>query len=229
MSKLSFKDVVSPHVDYRGQLSGVHLDKEKVFFTSDIHFFHRNIIDYCDRPFRTEGGAPDIDAMEAGLIENWNKKVPRDGIVFIVGDLAMGGKKRADDLARILRQLNGRKFLVPGNHDDYLFHSEACLKELEILTPLCELRIPDPDTKRGRQRVVLCHYAMKVWNRSHNGNWHLYGHSHHTMPPDYNIKAFDVGIDGKGYEYAPLSYSDVKNLMEMHGQNPVDHHNHNTN
>jgi hypothetical protein len=32
------------------------------------------------------------------------------------------------------------------------------------------------------QPIVLCHYAMRVWNRSHHGAWHLYGHSRGNLP-----------------------------------------------
>ncbi len=167
--------------------------------------------------------------MNEEIVKRWNERVPKDAVVFIIGDVAMGGRSRADYLADILSRLNGRLFLVPGNHDDFLFESEACLAQLEVLTPLVEIRVPDPDAgNSGRQRIVMNHFAMKIWNKSHHGTWHLYGHSHHTLPPDYKIKAFDVGIDGEGYGYAPISYEFVRNLMLAHGQESIDHHDSNT-
>lgn len=207
----------------RKRNDGIQLNKDNLFFTSDIHFFHRNIIDYCNRPWDT------VEEMNEGIIRNWNSVVRHDSTVFIIGDLAMGGRSKGPLLAKILARLNGNKYLVPGNHDTYVLESPECLEHITVLPQLYEIRIPDPDAKKGRQRVVLCHYAMKVWNRSHHGTWHLYGHSHHTMPPDYNIKAFDVGIDGPGYDYKPLSYAQVQNLMLAHGNVPVDHHNKRTN
>lgn len=196
--------------------------KDEIFFTSDIHFFHENIIKYCNRPWEN------VDDMTNGIISNWNNRVSENSHVFIVGDLAMGGLRRASELASCLRRMNGIKHLVPGNHDTYLFKSRECLDELIIEQPLTEIYVADDDAKRGRQQVILCHYSMNVWNNSHKGSWHLYGHSHHTMLPNYDKKSFDVGIDGPGYNYAPLSYEDVKSIMKNHRSVPVDHHNEET-
>jgi calcineurin-like phosphoesterase family protein len=196
----------------------------EVFFTSDIHFFHDNIIKYCNRPWAN------VNDMTAGIIENWNNKVPNDDChVFIVGDLAMGGIRRASELASCLSKMKGVKHLVPGNHDTYLFKSDECMSQLVIQQPLTEIYIEDDGARHGRQSIILCHYAMKIWNNSHKGSWHLFGHSHHTMPPDLTRKAFDVGIDGSGYGYAPLSYFDVKNIMKNHNNENVDHHSKETN
>jgi calcineurin-like phosphoesterase family protein len=200
----------------------INVEKHKLWFTSDIHFFHQNIIQYCNRPWKS------AEEMNEGIIRNWNEVVGRDHKVFIVGDLAMGGRGKADRMSAMLQRMNGEKFLVPGNHDSYVLNP-PCSNHLTILPPLFEIRVPDQEAQGGRQRIIMCHYAMKVWNGSHRGNWHLYGHSHHTMPPDYSIKAFDVGIDGKGYDYRPISYAQVKNLMDAHGQESVDHHDRYTN
>lgn len=200
----------------------ININKDELWFTSDLHFFHSNIIGYCGRPWDNQ------EEMNEGIIKNWNSVVQKHHKVFILGDVAMGGKNKASHLASILARLNGIKYMVPGNHDTYILNSPECLEHITVLPPLCELKVPDPDTKGG-QRIVLCHYAMKVWNRSHHGTWMLYGHSHHTMPPDYSIKSLDVGLDGKGYDYKPLTYDQVKNLMSSHGSDVVDHHSRKTN
>ncbi|MFK5004710.1 hypothetical protein ACI4AP_29375, partial [Klebsiella pneumoniae] len=72
------------------------------------------------------------------------------------------------------------------------------------------------------QRIVLCHYAMEVWNKSHHQAWHLYGHSHGSLPDNPNAKKFDVGVDC--HNYTPLSYQDVKNIMARKNFKPFDHH-----
>ena len=59
-------------------------DGSKIFFTSDSHFFHENIMKFCHRPFKT------IEEQDQTLIENWNKVVPQDGLVFHLGDFAWG-------------------------------------------------------------------------------------------------------------------------------------------
>lgn len=201
----------------------ISVTKERLWFTSDLHFFHNNIIVYCDRPWAN------AEEMNEGLIGNWNSAVRPGDDVFILGDLAMGGRSKAPLLAKILKRLNGNKYLIPGNHDTYILNSPECLEHITVLPPLFEIRVPDEDAAKGRQKIVLCHYAMKIWNGSHKGTWHLYGHSHHSMPPDYERKAFDIGVDGQGYQYRPQSYEEVKNLMSMYGNEPVDHHSKRTN
>jgi calcineurin-like phosphoesterase family protein len=78
---------------------------ERVFFTSDLHFNHANIIKYCQRPFAS------VWVMNEALIKRFNETVGQSDTVYILGDLAMG-----DDLSCAAR-LNGRKFLLLGNHD----------------------------------------------------------------------------------------------------------------
>lgn len=80
----------------------------RVFFTADQHFGHRNIIDFCDRPFK------DVDHMNEMLIKNWNDTVAPEDTVFVLGDFAMGKIYTTVQLARLL---NGTKILVTGNHD----------------------------------------------------------------------------------------------------------------
>ena len=83
-------------------------EPDKVFFTSDTHFGHKNIIKYCNRPFS------DIDEMNKVLINNWNKVVSEGDIVFHLGDFAFGGFPLWES---IRSRLNGSIYLIRGNHD----------------------------------------------------------------------------------------------------------------
>lgn len=85
-----------------------------VFLTSDTHFFHKNIIEYCDRPFRTLDGHADVNVMHEVLIKNWNTLVDDGDTVYHLGDFGLGPKAA---MQCILEQLNGYKVLVLGNHD----------------------------------------------------------------------------------------------------------------
>jgi calcineurin-like phosphoesterase family protein len=199
------------------------VDKNKFKVSSDLHFFHHNVLAYCSRPWTN------IEDMNEGLVTNWNSVVNKDDKAFIIGDVGMGGKSKGPLLANILSRMNGDKYLVPGNHDTYILEDSDCLEQITVLPSIYEVKLYDPSGKtKGGQKIILCHYALKVWNLSHRGSWNLYGHSHHTMPPDYNMKALDVGIDGKGYDYKPLSFNQLEELMSMHKQVPVDHHDSNT-
>ena len=79
-----------------------------VFFTSDTHFGHKNIIKYSSRPFR------DFAHMDWTIVNNWNSVIGETDVVFHLGDVAMGDSERWDE---ILKSLNGYKILVVGNHD----------------------------------------------------------------------------------------------------------------
>lgn len=83
-------------------------DGDRLFFTSDTHFNHTNILQYCNRPFKT------VDKMNETIITNWNNVVGSDDVVFHLGDFCLGG---ADEWNKILDRLNGRIYLVLGNHD----------------------------------------------------------------------------------------------------------------
>ena len=78
---------------------------------------------------------------------------------------------------------------------------------------------------RGESKsIVLCHYAMKIWNKSHHGVWHLYGHSHGTLPDDPYSMSFDVGVDC--HDFKPLGFDDIKKIMDKKKKfKPIDHHN----
>lgn len=83
-------------------------DGDSVFFTSDTHFYHTNIIDFCRRPFMN------IEAMNETLIANWNKVVGTNDIVFHLGDFCLGDSAKWNG---ILDRLNGKIYLILGNHD----------------------------------------------------------------------------------------------------------------
>ena len=79
-----------------------------VYFTSDLHLGHENVIKLCNRPFDS------IEEMDAALIRNWNRKVTNGDTVYVLGDLIYKSKKPPEEY---LRQLKGKKHLIVGNHD----------------------------------------------------------------------------------------------------------------
>lgn len=171
-------------------------DKSKVFFTSDLHFFHQNIIRYCKRPFVT------AEEMNEKLVSNWNETVPEDGIVFIVGDVSFSS---LEDTVKILKRLNGTKHLVSGNHDSHFLIHPSFKSCFASINDLLEVTVLDNERDDKKTDFVLCHYAMRVWNKSHHGAVQLYGHSHSNLPP-VGLQ-LDVGVDGNNFY--PYSYDDV--------------------
>lgn len=90
----------------------------KYFVISDTHFGHTNVIKYCNRPFK------DAKEMDSVLIKNWNETVSNKDVVIHLGDFAFCSKERARE---ICSELNGRKILIKGNHDNW---SDEFYKEI---------------------------------------------------------------------------------------------------
>lgn len=182
-----------------------------IWFSSDSHWGHTNIIKYSKRPFST------CSEMDEALIKNWNDLVTSDDLVYHLGDF---GFYPSDKNNWILSRLNGHKFLLLGNHDK---KKRIPSQYISHLGHYYELEVKDPDAQRGnKQLIVLCHYAFETWNKQHHGSWHLHGHSHHTLPSNKYQRRLDVGVDG--HNYKPISYQQVKEIMSKKVFKPVDHH-----
>lgn len=170
------------------------------WFTGDTHFGHKNIMEYSERPFKS------VNEMDEALIENWNSAVKPEDEVYHLGDVGLCEPSR---LRNILDRLNGKIYLIRGNHEK---SAMACRDRFEWVKDYYELVMDDADAHRGKQLVVLMHYAMRVWNASHHGTYHLYGHSHGSLPDDPNSRSFDAGVDC--HNFKPISYDEVKAIMK---------------
>jgi calcineurin-like phosphoesterase family protein len=164
-----------------------------IFFTADQHFYHNNIIKYCNRPFAN------VEEMNRTLMINWNNKVGQKDIVYILGDLSF---KYSDEM---LDKLNGQKILVTGDHDKNSIIFKDKFLRIEKLLKIEE---------QG-QTIVLCHYCMRVWPKSHFNSWHLFGHSHGHLEPIG--KSWDVGVDKNNF--TPLSFDEIKAIMDKRPDN----------
>ena len=182
-----------------------------IWFTSDTHFNHENIIEYSSRPFA------DLAEMESAIIANWNTVVKPGDTVYHLGDFALSwGSKHRDRIDGLLSRLNGQKWLIIGNHDrDEVTKNPRWNKVVhyhELKVDLGGLH---------KQRIVMSHYAMRVWNQMHRGSWMLHGHSHGNLS-DIGGKTMDVGVDV--HNYAPISLNQVQAFMDGRSVVECDHH-----
>lgn len=175
-------------------------EETEIFFTSDLHLGHTNIIHHCKRPFSS------TEEMDETLIQNWNKVVGPDDIAYILGDFALAHPRRIESY---LGRLVGEKHLIRGSHDRKL--QQNILARFASIHDLLTIRVPDPDAPGKQRFIVLCHYAMRTWDHSHHGSWHLYGHSHGNLPENPYSLSFDIGVDC--WNYRPVSYAQVKEKM----------------
>ncbi len=157
-------------------------------FTADTHFNHANIIRFCRRPFS------DVVEMNEAMIERWNARVGERDLVYHLGDLAWG------DWGPLLDRLNGDIILVMGGHDKKSQKKFAgrFLHSADLMDIVIE-----------GYTIVLCHYCLRVWNKSHFDSWHLFGHSHGSLPA--LGKSLDVGVDA--HDFSPWSWEEVKDYM----------------
>lgn len=200
-------------------------NEKKIWFTSDTHFGHKNIIRFSNRPFNDE------DHMNEELIKAWNEVVGEDDDVYHLGDVSLTNDEKTN---KILQRLNGKIYLIKGNHEKSVLNKENNRKRFEWIKDYHELSIETDEfdfnvpTRNKNQSIVMCHYAMRVWNRSHHQSIHLYGHSHDSLDKEGMWgKSMDVGVDS-AYRilgsFRPFSYEEIKKIMEGRGHNPVDHH-----
>lgn len=163
----------------------------RVMFTADSHFCHHGIIGMSQRPFSS------VEEMDEALIRGWNAVVRPIDTVHHLGDFAH--RATPQRAKAIFDRLNGRKFLLVGNHD------ESATKKLPWAGPPLQMA---EITVEG-QRLVVCHYAMRAWPGQHRGVVQLYGHSHGRLPGS-NL-SLDVGVDCWGY--VPVSLSQIRQRL----------------
>ena len=182
-------------------------DAEKMFFTSDTHFCHSNIIKYCKRPFAN------IAENDEEIIRRWNEKVPEDGIVFHLGDVAFGDPERVDN---ILERLNGTIYLVIGNHDWRRVVNNHKWR-FEMMTQQINMKI-------GKRHIILNHYPMLAFSgawRGEDATYQLFGHVHTSPYTDEGLdqqrmkylftSQYDVGVDNNNF--TPVSWKEVDQII----------------
>jgi len=166
------------------------LNKTKYWFTSDEHFGHANIIEYCNRPFES------VEEMDYAIIERHNEVVGKDDTVIHLGDFTLKSKEIANSY---ISKLNGNHIFIQGSHDKWMDddHHEIWEKKIEGI------------------HIVGCHYAMRVWGQSHYNSWQLFGHSHGRFQGVG--KQMDVGVDT--HNFYPYSFDEIKEIMKLKDDN----------
>lgn len=169
----------------------------KRWYTSDLHFGHKRIIELCNRPFR------DVTEMDHTIMRNWNSVVHDEDTVYILGDLAMGNIK--ESLNRV-KMLKGKKILVPGNHDRvHPCYPQKAAKAEEMrrmyedagltIAPLEVTAVPG---------WKLCHFPVSGDHTAEEryqeylptvdeGQWLVHGHVHNLWR--VKDKQTNVGVD----------------------------------
>lgn len=174
------------------------------YFTADTHFGHTNVIKYCDRPWET------VEAMNAGLVANWNATVKPQDTVYCLGDFSL----QPGWMAKTTPQLNGRKILVAGNHDLCWRKEFAVQRYLDA--GWSEVHRGTLDYDLQGTPVQLSHIPYESHDERYqnrrpvdDGRWLLHGHVHTCWK--VKCKMINVGVDV--WDYKPVSEAQLLEII----------------
>lgn len=168
-----------------------------LWFSSDHHFYHKNILKLQRHTRKGET----IDEHHELLIDAHNSLVKPEDKVMFLGDLSFGGTAKT---AKILDRLNGEKFMILGNHDNW---DQGVLKQ--YFTGISNYY----QLKHDNKHVILCHFPIAVFDRMHHGSYHLHGHTHGAYSTEG--RTLDVGIDNRPTkDMLPWHWDEIVQYME---------------
>lgn len=201
-----------------------------IYFTSDTHYYHNNVIKYCSRPYQS------VEEMDEALIKNWNDVVRPEDTVYVLGDFSLSF--RAVEL--ISSRLMGNKILIPGNHDfchtynkksrnpagwakwigKYEEFGWKVLPEIETIEfsgigifKLCHHPYTE-DNSGEAERLNQYHDKYKNWRPIDDGRILLCGHVHEKWKTKITPKGtlmINVGVDV--WDYKPVSLDDIIKVL----------------
>ena len=179
-------------------------EEHGIYFVSDLHFGHSDIIKFCNRPYRS------VQEMDEALTVNWNSVVKKDDTVFDLGDFAFAPDWRWKEL---LGKLNGHHILIIGNHDCSEYPGDSVMELFERVETEMLLEIDE-------HQVYLNHFPFLCYAGSYRNagtaTIQLFGHVHSGPRVGGKDKdrlawlfpnQYDVGVDNNNY--MPVSWQQV--------------------
>lgn len=180
-----------------------------IWITSDTHWSHTNIagpsVSSWNKGYRDYGS---VAEMNDAIVDSFNTRAGKDDLIYHLGDWSFGGKGKVVEFMDRLVCKN--VILIYGNHDYNIrkHYKHLFLETHELL-----------NRKIAGKRFILCHFALRVWEKSHHGSFHCYGHSHHSLPE--LGKSMDVGWCKFR---RPLHIDEVIETLSNREVQFVDHH-----
>ena len=181
----------------------------KIWFTSDTHFGHQNILRFCERPFVS------VEEMDNTIIERWNLKVGKDDIVFHLGDFAFATNKRWQELISLL---NGKIYLILGNHDITRWPGTYTMQLFDRVENQMMLKIDN------KYKVYLNHFPFLCYDGTYRNpedcTIQLHGHVHERVggigKDDQRLQyrfpyQYDVGVDNNNFY--PISWEEILKII----------------
>jgi calcineurin-like phosphoesterase family protein len=203
------------------------MNKGKIWFTSDTHYSHKNLVDSCSewtdkgrcRKFRSLSEHDDF------IVNSINSLVSYEDTLYHLGDWSFGGFQ---NIRKFRERINCQTVhLVLGNHDEHVEkNTDSCRDVFSSVNYYLELKL-------NGHFIILSHWPMKIWNKSHKGSWQLHGHCHNNLQPDEwwtkskrdeRRRTMDVGMDTN--DLKPWSFEEIEKIMSKLDKYPsgLDHH-----
>lgn len=211
------------------------LNKQNVWVTSDPHYNHKNICrgesewqesnkEKSTRDFAT------VKDMNQALVNGINDYVKKEDILFCLGDWSFGGIESIGDFRS---KINCEIIhLIYGNHDHHLEDPYKVvyqnLKSKDLFESLQYVKTITVKLGDKKYQIFMSHYAHLVWDKSHKGALHLFGHSHTSINHLAVGRSQDCGVDNaflKFGEYRPFNLAtEIIPVLLSKPIAKVDHH-----
>ena len=198
-----------------------------IYFTSDTHYGHKNLVSGCtswdnDKRCRKFSSLSEHDEF---IVRSINSTVGYEDTLYHLGDWSFGG---FDNIKKFRDRLNCSNIhLILGNHDHHLENNrDDCHDYFSSVQHYLEIEIEDV-------HIIMSHWPMKVWNKYHKGSWQLHGHCHNNLQPDEwwtsskaneRRRTMDIGLDTNSLK--PWSFNELKKIMNKLDKfgKALDHH-----
>lgn len=171
-----------------------------IWVIGDPHFYHKNIINYENRPFSS------VEDMNEALIKNWNNRVSKHDKALILGDFCFGANKHGKE---IVDRLNGYKMLLMGNHDTLSPRTYIEMGFMEVFRY--------PIVYDGFW--LLSHEPLYVNENMPYVN--VFAHVHgNPAYADISKQSFCASAERKRLNYSPILLSTIKSEIERCREQP---------
>jgi calcineurin-like phosphoesterase family protein len=174
------------------------------WFTSDHHFGHKKIIEYCDRPYDS------VEEMNEALVAAWNNCVKEADTVYYLGDFSLS----RTIMEQYAPRLNGRKILIAGNHDKcHPSNNAGQWSNLDLYRKYFDAIYTEHEWNDWMLHHIPYHdevdHRFEEYRPVSDGRVLLHGHVHQRWLT--NGRQINVGVDV--WDYTPVHEDQIRELV----------------
>lgn len=199
------------------------LTSNNIWFTSDTHYSHSNIVrgvtNWRDKdgeiPIEQVRNFETVEAMNDIMVNNINELVDSKDWLIHLGDWSFGGYDRIKEFRDRINCKN--IVLILGNHDHHIERDKSGGPLRKLFSHVAhyeELQVSRKDSEKSK--FILCHYPIVSWNGMHHGTYMLHGHQHLKGENRFgNGRRLDIGICGtEDFGFRPYNIEEIHLLLD---------------